>query len=372
MKDIKRFLAFVKKEFIHIFRDWKTLMILFGMPIIQILLFGFAITNELKEVKIGILDHSKDEITEKITSKMLASGYFKLEKIFDNEKEIDKEFRKGKLKEVIVFENDYAHKLYSEKNANIQLLVDASDPNMASLIKTYTSGIIQSIQQELFDTGLENNSFINAEVKMLYNPSMKSVYMSIPGLMAMILMLVCALMTSISIVKEKELGTMEILLASPLRPFQIIAGKVIPYSILAIFNALTIIFLSVTVFGINIEGSIMLLIFESALFVIMALCLGIMFSTITNNQQTAMMLSLVGLMLPTVILSGFLFPVENMPKALQIITNIIPAKWFVIIVKKIMMKGVGISEIWKETLILVGMTCFFIFVSIKKFKIRLQ
>lgn len=372
MKGIKRFFAFVKKEFLHIFRDKKTLLILFGMPIIQILLFGFAITNELKEVRIGILDKSKDEITQKIIQKLLSSGYFKLEKIFEHENEIEQEFRKGKLKEVIIFEQNFGKKLYSENNANVQLIIDASDPNMGNLIKTYTSGIIQDFQKTLFDDGVKNNSFINTDIKMLYNPSLKSVYMSIPGLMAMILMLVCALMTSISIVKEKELGTMEILLASPLKPLQIIAGKVIPYSILAFINVITIIFLSITVFKINIEGSTALLIGASTLFVIMSLCLGIMFSTITNNQQTAMMLSLVALMLPTVVLSGFLFPIENMPRQLQIITNIIPAKWFVIIIKDIMMKGVDFFEVWKEIMILFGMTCFFIFVSMKKFKIRLE
>jgi ABC-2 type transport system permease protein len=213
---------------------------------------------------------------------------------------------------------------------------------------------------------------INPEIKMRFNPNLKSVFMFVPGLMSVILLLVSALMTSISITKEKELGTMEILLVSPLNPLQIIIGKVIPYLLLALINSAAVLILSKFVFQVPIVGSLPLLIAESTLFLITALSLGILISTISNNQQTAMMISLGALMLPTIILSGYIFPVENMPLPLQILSNLIPAKFFIRIVKGIMLKGVTFSYIWQETLILAGMTVFFITVSIKKFKIRLE
>jgi ABC-2 type transport system permease protein len=207
---------------------------------------------------------------------------------------------------------------------------------------------------------------------MLYNPELKSVFNFVPGVMTVILMLVSAMMTSISITREKELGTMEILLVSPLKPFQVILGKVFPYIFLSIINAIVIVSMGYFIFGMPINGNIFLLAFESILFIITALSLGILISTVSNTQQTAMMISLMGLMLPVIILSGFIFPIASMPLPMQVISNIIPAKWFIIIVKSIMLKGVGLEYVFKETLILVGMTLLFIGLSIKKYKTRLE
>ena len=213
---------------------------------------------------------------------------------------------------------------------------------------------------------------IQTQTQLFYNPELKSVFTFVPGVMTIILMLVSAMMTSISITKEKEMGTMEVLLVSPIRPFQVIIGKVFPYVFLSIINALVILLLGFFVFKMPMEGSYILLAFVSVLFIVTALSLGILISTISNSQQTAMMISLVGLMLPVIILSGFIFPVSSMPLPLQIISNIIPAKWFIIILKAIMLKGAGLFIIWKEILILIGMTVFFIILSIKKYKIRLE
>ena len=207
---------------------------------------------------------------------------------------------------------------------------------------------------------------------MVFNPEIKSVFMFVPGVMTIILMLVSAMMTSISITKEKETGTMEILLVSPLKPYQVIIGKVIPYVFLSIINALVIILLSIFVFKMPVQGSFFLLGLESVLFIITSLSLGILISTISKTQQTAMMISLMGLMLPVILLSGFIFPINSMPLPLQVISNIIPAKWFIIIIKGVMLKGVGLMYVWKETLILLGMTLFFIVLSIRKYKIRLE
>jgi len=368
---MKRFFGFLIKEFYHIFRDKRTLLILFGMPAVQILLFGFAITNELKDGKIAILDQSKDYITQEISNKILSSGYFVLYEDLQSERDIESAFQRGEIKEVIIFEPKFAEKLYSNGKASIQLIADASDPNLANMIIGYTSSIILDYQQGLNKTDIVQ-PVIKTDIKMLYNPELKSVYMFVPGLMSVILLLVSALMTSISITKEKEMGTMEVLLVSPLKSVQIIIGKVIPYFMLAFVNVLTILALARYVFEVPVTGSLLLLLFESILFIITALSLGILISTISNNQQTAMMISLAGLMLPTIMLSGFVFPIDNMPYILQLLSDLIPAKWFVIIVRGIMLKGSDFFYIWMETSILAGMTLVFLILSIKKFKIRLQ
>lgn len=368
---MKRFKGFVIKEFYHIFRDYRTMVILFGMPLVQILIFGFAISTEINNAGIAILDNSKDAVTQKITNKLLSSGYFKLEANLSDYKEIEPMFRKGNIKEVIIFENNFAQKLETEKKVNIQIIADASDPNTASLITSYTSNIINNYQLEMMKN-LQLPMQINPEVKMLYNEELKSVFMFVPGTITVLLMLISAMMTSISITREKELGTMEILLASPLKPIQIVIGKVVPYVFISFMIAVIILLLGFTVFGMPVQGNLILLLAECLLFIVMALSLGILISTVTQTQQTAMMISMFALMLPTILLSGFIFPIENMPLPLQIISNIVPPKWFIIIIKNIMLKGVGIGFIWKETLILLGMTLFFIALSVKKFKIRLS
>ncbi len=368
---MKRFIAFVKKEFKHILRDYRTLLILFGMPIAQILIFGFAITNEIKDAKIAILDFSKDMRTQQISNKILSSGYFLLYYNLNSISDIEPAFKEGIIKEVIVFEPEFGKNLDKTNLANVQIIADASDPNLANMLIGYTSSIILDYQKEISE-GKNLPPMINTDIKMLYNPNLKSVYVFVPGLMAVILLLVSAMMTSISIAKEKELGTMEILLVSPLNPLQIIVGKVIPYFVIALINYIIVIVLAKFIFLVPINGSLLLLILESILFLITSLSLGILISTISNNQQTALMISLSALMLPTIILSGYIFPIENMPLPLQIISNILPAKWFIIIVRGIMLKGVTFSYIMTETLVLAGMTLFFIMLSVKKFKIRLQ
>jgi ABC-2 type transport system permease protein len=368
---MKQFIGFLKKEFYHILRDRRSLFILFGMPIIQILLFGFAITNEINNVNIAVLDQSKDITTHDIINKISASKYFSINQFIERESDIESVFKKGKIKAILSFEKDFNKKLFKNNSPKIQIITDATDPNTANTIANYVNAIIQSYTQEI-NQDIKVAYQIIPQTRMTYNPELKSVFMFVPGVMTVILMLVSAMMTSISITREKELGTMEILLVSPLKPIQVIAGKVIPYVFLSVINAIVIILLSIFVFKMPVQGSLLLLGFESVLFIITALALGILISTISATQQTAMMVSLMGLMLPVIILSGFIFPIESMPLPLQIISNIIPAKWFIIILKAIMIKGVGLAYIWKETIILLGMTLFFILLSTKKYKIRLE
>lgn len=368
---MKRFVGFVKKEFYHIFRDRRSLFILFGMPIVQVMLFGFAITNEINNVDIAILDHSKDTSTKEIIEKISASKYFSVKDYLDNENEIETAFKKGKIKAVLNFEKDFSKKLQTENQATIQILTDATDPNTANTISNYTGAILQNYQ-ELINKDVVTPYQINTQTQLFYNKELKSVFMFVPGVMTIILMLVSAMMTSISITREKELGTMEILLVSPLNPLQVIIGKVVPYIFLSVINAIVIILLSIFIFKMPIAGNYFLLAAETILFIINALSLGILISTVSVSQQTAMMISLMGLMLPVILLSGFIFPISSMPLPLQIISNIIPAKWFIIILKGIMLKGVGLAYLWKETLILIGMTLFFITISVKKYKTRLE
>ena len=368
---MKRFIGFIKKEFYHIFRDRRSLFILFGMPIAQILLFGFAITNEINNVDIAILDHSKDAATQEIINKISASKYFSVKQMIEREADIASVFQKGHVKAVLNFEKDFSQKLIKDHKATVQIITDATDPNTANTISNFVSAILQQYQKQL-NKNITIIYQIVPETRMVYNPELKSVYMFVPGVMTIILMLVSAMMTSISITREKELGTMEILLVSPLKPFQVIVGKVFPYIFLSIINAIVIVLLSIFIFKMPVQGSLFLLGLESILFIISALALGILISTISATQQTAMMISLMGLMLPVILLSGFIFPISSMPLPLQVISHIIPAKWFIIILKGIMLKGVGLQFIWKETLILLGMTVFFIGLSVKKYKIRLE
>jgi len=351
-------------------RDKRTMFILLGMPIAQIILFGFALTNEVKNARIAIFDQSKDISTNALISEISSSRYFDVEDNLHSYKEIEETFRKGSIKLAIVFPENFHNDLEHFNKAQVQLVADASDPNTANSLANYATAIIRDYEKRLTnDRKLPYT--INTEMRMLYNPQLKGSYSMVPGVMAMVLMLVCTLMTAITVVKEKELGTMEILLVSPLRPLKIIVAKAVPYLILSIINIATILLLSVFVLEVPVNGSLLLLVFESILFTLTCLAFGLLISASTDSQQTAMFIFLTGMFLPTIMLSGFMFPIENMPLPLQIISNAVPAKWYYIIVKSIMIKGLGISAIWKETLILTSITIILLIISLKSFKIRL-
>lgn len=367
---MKEFIAFVKKEFLHIFRDTRTLVVLFGMPIAQLLLFGYAITTEVSNAKIAVFDPAPNQYSRQLTNKLTSSGFFLLAENVNSKQEIAHVFEASKAKLVVVYPLDFEDKV-QRGEATIQLIADGSDPNLASILTNSATAIIMKWAVSKMPTSVQIET-INTEVKWHYNPTLDSASLFVPGVVTVILMLVSAMLTSISITREKELGTIEILLVSPLPPGLIIIGKVVPFIILSLLNTVIILGVAQLIFGVPVNGSIALLLAESMLFILSALALGVLISTVANTQQTALMLSLFGLMLPTMLLSGFIFPINNMPLPLQIISNIIPAKWFLVIIKSIMLKGVGIAYFWKETLVLVGMTVFFIGVSIKKFKIRLE
>jgi len=367
---MKQFITFLRKEFAHVLRDRKTLLILFGMPIMQILIFGFALTNEVKNSKIIVVDYARDIASQKVISKIEASRYFEIQNSVMNAKQIEVAFKRGVIKMAVVFPADFNNDLVHQNKAQIQIIADASDPNTATTLTNYLTAIIQEYQNDL-DRTSSTPYRIEPQMRMLYNPQLKGVHNFVPGVIALVLMLVCVMMTAVSIVREKEMGTMEILLVSPFKPIMVMVSKAIPYLLLSLINVTSILLLSVFVLGVPVNGSVFLLFAESTLFIITCLTLGIFISVKTSSQQVAMLISLMGMLLPTILFSGFMFPIENMPKALQIFSNVVPAKWFYIIVKSIMIKGVGLSGIWKETLILCGITIFFLIVSLKSFKIRL-
>ena len=347
------------------------MFILLGMPIVQIIIFGFALTNEVKNANIAVLDNAKDISSSSLITEFNASRYFDTEKNLFSYNEIESEFKKGKIKLAVVIPQHFAEDLQHFNKVQVQLIADASDPNTANQLTNYATAVIMDYQKRITN-GRKLPYTINTEIRNLYNPQLKGAYNFVPGVMAMVLLLVCTMMTAITIVKEKEMGTMEIMLVSPMKPQMVVIAKAIPYLVLSAVNIASILLLSRFVLEVPVNGSLILLVFESLLFTLVSLSLGLLISSGAESQQTAMFISLVALFLPTIMLSGFMFPIENMPLPLRIISNIVPAKWYYSIVKSVMIKGTGLQSIWKETLILAGMMLFFLTVAIKKFKIRLE
>ena len=367
---MKQFFAFVRKEFYHIFRDRSTMLILLGMPVVQIILFGFAISTEVKNVRVVVLDPSNDMMTRRIVDRIGASEYFRMERMIHSPEELETIFREGDADLAIVFSTRFADGIYTG-DSQIQLVADATDPNMATTRTNYAAGIIASVQQELMPPGVSVATIV-PDVKLLYNPQMKSTYNFVPGVMGLILMLICAMMTSISIVREKETGTMEILLVSPVKPLFVILSKAVPYFVLSFINLVTILLLSVYVLHVPVAGSLFWLITVSLLFIFVSLALGLLISSVTRTQVAAMLASGLILMMPTMILSGMIFPIESMPLVLQIISDILPARWYIQAVRKLMIEGVDITLVLKEVGILALMAAVLITVSFKKFKNRLE
>jgi len=365
------FFAFVRKEFYHIFRDKRTMLILLGMPIIQIVLFGFAITNEVKNSRIVVYDPSNDVATRRIAERLNASEYFSIARYVTNKDELAHVFQDGRISMAVVFSEHFNDNLLHTGKAQIQLIADATDPNTATMITNYATSIIGDYQQELMAQNQVPCQII-PEVRLLYNPQMKSAYNFVPGVLGMILMLICAMMTSIAIVREKEMGTMEVLLVSPMKPIFIILAKAVPYFALSCINLITVLLLSVFVLNVPIVGSVFLLTVISLLFIFVSLAIGLLISTLVQSQMAAMLISIMALILPVMLLSGMIYPVENMPTILQWFSNIIPAKWYISAVRGLMIEGVGINAIAKDVFILCIMAVGLITISLKKFKIRLE
>jgi len=369
---MKIFKSFVIKEFRHVIRDKRSLLILLGMPIMMILIFGFALSNEIRNAQVVVVSSNWDDASKTLTDRIDQSKYFQVVEVLQHPKDIESSFRTGTAKLAIVFGHQFEKELQQSHQTNIRLVGDASDPNTASMMIQYASAIISDYQMEVFGEQHQLPYRIVVENSMLYNPQLESSYTFVPGVMTLILMLLGTMMTSVAIVKEKEKGTMEILLVSPMQPLWVLISKAIPYLVLCFVDVLLILFLANVALGMPIRGSLALLLGESTLFIFTTLSLGLLISTKVDSQQVATFISLVGFMLPAIVFSGFMFPIENMPLPLQLISNIVPTRWYYEIISNIMVKGLGLSVVWKPTLILLGMTLFFIALAIRNFKIRLE
>ena len=367
---MREFGAFVKKEFYHILRDKRTMLIVLVMPVVLIILFGFALSTEVRNVNIAILSPSSDPTVRQIAERLDASEYFTVTQWLDRPEEIDEVMKSGEVQLVVAFGQNFSGGMLSPDGSQMQLIVDASDANMAQSYTSYASGIIAAFGNEMASGGTESG--ILTQVQFLYNPQMKSAYNFVPGIMGLIMMLICAMMPSISIVREKETGTMEVLLVSPVRPIYIVVSKMVPYFVLSCINLATILLLSVFVLGVPVAGSLAALWLVSLIYIIANLSLGLLISTMAQQQVIALMFSGLLLMMPTMLLSGMVFPIESMPWPLRGISCILPARWYITAVRKLMIQGLPMIYAWKEIVILASMAVVLIGASLKKLNNRLE
>jgi ABC-2 type transport system permease protein len=360
----------LRKEMYHILRDRRTLAVLIFMPIVQVILFGFSIRTDVRDVRLAIVDPSPDAATLAIRDRFNASGVFRTVAVAARLSDLDALFKSDTVQVAVEFEPEFGRRLASGQPARILVTADATEPNSGTARQFYVDAVIQGYEAEQpRGAGMVQ---IVPQARSRFNPTRASTNLFVPGLMAMVLMIIAALMTALSLTREKETGTMEALLVSPLRPWQIIIGKVAPYLGIGFVSVLTVLVVARVVFSVPMRGSLTLLLAEGTLFILVALSLGILVSARTSSQRVAMLGALMGTMLPTQMLSGFVFPIESMPTVLQWVTFIVPARWFVTIARGIMLKGVGITYLWRETLVLVAMTLVLLAASARSFKVRLQ
>lgn len=369
---MKQFLVFVKKEFLHISRDVRTILIVLLMPIVQIILFGFALSTEIQDVKVIFVSNEPSQTAALINHKITSSPYFSSAQYGVSATQAESLVKSGKASLIINYSKNFDQNIVKEGRGEIELIADGSDPNMASSVLMYASAIIsESLVQNAPLSGVSPGG-VSLSTELLYNPQMKSAYNFVPGVMGLILMIICAMMTSISIVREKETGTMEILLVSPVKPMAIILSKSVPYFLLSVINLATILLLSFFVLGVPITGSLFWLVVVSFLFIFVSLSLGLLISSVTENQVAAMLISGLALMMPAMLLSGMIFPISNMPDLLQLVTKFVPATWYIGAVKKLMIQGLPLSSVVTEIAALVAMAAIFLTISLKKFKYRLE
>ena len=368
---MKEFWSFVRKEAKHILRDKRTMLILFVMPVVLMLLFGFAITNDVRNVRTVVVTSSMDHQTQKVVERLGASEYFTIVRVVPTPSDAERILRNQKADLAVVFGADFA-----SKHSGIQFIVDAADPNMAQQWTVYAQAIVQ--QELLASAGYNSqSSILNSQLptvntKMLYNPQMRSAYNFVPAIMGMLLMLICAMMTSISIVREKERGTMEVLLVSPVKPLMVIVAKAVPYLVLAFVILVIILLMSYFVLDVPLAGSLFWIFAVSAIYILLALSLGLLISNVAQTQLVALLMSAMVLLMPIVMLSGMIFPIESMPKILQYVSAVIPPRYYIAAMRKLMIMGVGVQQVLKELLILVGMTGFLLTIALLKFKKRLE
>lgn len=362
--------AFMVKEFHHILRDRQTLTILLLLPLVQVVLFGYAMRSDVRNIRLAIVDPSPDYATMALRERFAATERFQLVAVSSRAADIEPLFRRNRADLAVIFEPEFAAHLGGGEPSRLMIAIDASDPNTGMTMQMYARAVVSA--QEVEWTTARGGTRILTETRMRFNPTLESVNLFVPGLIALVLTLVSALMTAISLSREKERGTLEVLLVSPLRPWQIIVGKVLPYLTLAFANVVTALVVAWAVFRVPFRGSLILLLAASTIFSLVSLALGVLVASKTTSQRAAMLAAMLGTMLPTTILSGLVFPIASMPGWLRPITTIVPARWFVTVARGIMLKGAGLTYLWQEIGILVLMTVVLTVVATRSFKARLE
>jgi len=363
-------LGLVRKEVYHILRDRRTLVVIVAMPVLQVILFGYAIRTDVDHVRLAIVDPAPDPVTLALRARFDAARVFQTVAVLPNATDLEPLFQRGAVQGAVLFEPKFAERLGHGVTANLLIVSDASEPNTGSIVQAYAAAVVQAYEQDQISRGRPVR--IVPTLRMRFNPTRESSNLFVPGLMAFVLTIVSSLMTAISLTREKETGTLEALLVSPLRPWQIIAGKVLPYIVVGFVSVLGVIAEARLVFDVPLRGSLTLLLVEGLLFILVSLSLGILISARTSSQRVAMMGALIGTMLPTLLLSGFIFPLESMPVALRAISVVVPARWFVLVARSIMLKGTGLAYLWQPTLVLVAMAAVLLFASTRAFHERLE
>lgn len=364
----------LRKETYHILRDRRTLAVLILLPIVEVVLFGFSIRTDVRDVRLAVVDPLPDATTLALRGRLSATGMFHTTAVLRTPRTLDALFQTGSADVAVEFEPGFGERLSRGLPARVFVIFDATEPNMGSARESYVTAVIQGWEAEHRAAAPPRSGGVTIvpRVRMRFNPTRASSNLFVPGLMALVLTIISALMTALSLTREKESGTMEALLASPLRPWEIIVGKVAPYLAIGFVSVLAVLIEARVVFHVPLRGSLALLLAEGLLFILVSLSLGILVSARTSSQRVAMMAALVGTMLPTTMLSGFVFPVESMPRVLQWVSSIVPATWFVLIARGVMLKGIGLSYLWRETLILLAMAAVLLALSIRSFRARLE
>ena len=364
---MNQFNSFVIKETKHIMRDRRTMLILFGMPVVMMLIFGFAITTDIKDVKVTIVTSSMDSRTQQVVHSLDASDNFIVTHTVGTTKEAKQLLSDNKVNMAIAFSPDFGNNRYSGQ-AGVQFIADYTDPNIAEQQVSYAQQIVMDeLTREMHG---ESRPAVNTQ--LLYNPQMKSAYNFVPGTMGMLMMLICAMMTSVSIVREKERGTMEVLLVSPVKPLYIMIAKAVPYFVLSILILVSILLISKFILAVPIAGNVALIFGVSLLYILLSLALGLLISVVANTQVVALLMSGMLLMMPSTMLSGMIYPIESMPAILRYLSAIIPARWYVSAMKKLMIMDVDVQMVYQELAVLTAMAVVLLAVALKKFKIRLS
>ncbi|HEU4721153.1 MAG TPA: ABC transporter permease [Gemmatimonadaceae bacterium] len=363
--------AFVWKEVRHILRDRHTLAILLLMPLVQVLLFGYALRTDVRDLRLAVVDPTPDVLTLRLRGRLEATSRFRIVQVASGAGVLEGLFQRRAADVALVLPTAFAEGLARGDRTPVLLVTDASDPNTGATMQSYVRAALADFESELAAPG-RGPVRIAVVSRMRFNPTLESANLFVPGLIALVLTLVSALMTAISLSREKEQGTLEVLLVSPLRPWQIIVGKVLPYLGLGFAITCLVLLAASVVFAVPVRGSVTLLLAESVLFTIVSLSLGVLVAARTTSQRAAMLGALVGTLMPTALLSGMIFPIGSMPGWLQPVTNVVPARWFIVIARGIMLKGAGLTHLWHETLVLAGMALLLLVAATRSFHARLD